>query len=209
MHPVAFAAIIVGGALVLWSGYEAVNAINEWRNVRKEKREYEEYVKMHNEKNQCTPVTVFNNDESEDEEDDDDEPLGMWKDKRNSLQASELRQRKNPNITKEDEFSELEQSISGRKSFLEGEKELLRKQEAELERSKELIRARGNSITGLVHENTPEQDADPFSDGFFVARSPSPPLLPADKSESSWSDLDDEKRSDSAESFESIHHDQL
>ncbi|CEP07721.1 hypothetical protein [Parasitella parasitica] len=209
MHPAALVAIISGGAFALWIGYEIANTIYEWHSDRKEQREYEEYVRMHNEKSQCTPVTIFKNDESDDDEsDDDDEPLSIWKQKRSSLQASELRRRKN-NIIAESDFSELEQSISKRKSLLEIENELLRKEEAELERSRELIRARGNSITGLVHDNTTEPDAGPFSDDFFVARSSPSPSLPADKSESSWSDLDDEKRSDSAESFESIHHNEL
>jgi len=102
----------------------------------------------------------------------------------------------------------MERSISNRKSLLERETRQLLEEEAELERSRQLLRSKGNSITGVVHD---EEDANPFSDDFFVERSatPSPPLPPADKSDSSWSDLDQEEKSDSAESFESIHHNQL
>lgn len=99
MHPIAVIAIIVGGAFVFWGGYEAVNTLYEWHQDRKEQREYEEYVRMHNEKNQYVPVTIFNNEEEE--EDDDDEPLGIWKQKRDSLQSSELRQRKHNTIIEE------------------------------------------------------------------------------------------------------------
>lgn len=101
----------------------------------------------------------------------------------------------------------MERSISNRKSLLERENELLLREEEELERSRQLIRSKGNSITGVIHDTTPEEDANPFSDDFFVGKSS--PTLPADKSESSWSDLNEEKRSDSIESFESIHHNQL
>ncbi|KAL7333249.1 hypothetical protein PS15p_202174 [Mucor circinelloides] len=210
MHPIAVIAIIVGGAFVFWGGYEAVNTLYEWHQDRKEQREYEEYVRMHNEKNQYVPVTIFNNEEEE--EDDDDEPLGTWKQKRDSLQSSELRQRKHNTIIEEPlpnyEFSEMERSISNRKSLLERETRQLLQEEAELERSRQLLRSKGNSITGVIHD---EEDANPFSDDFFVERSetPSPSLPPASKSDSSWSDLDQEEKSDSAESFESIHHNQL
>ena len=104
----------------------------------------------------------------------------------------------------------MERSISNRKSLLERETEQLIKEEAELQRSKELLRSKGNSITGVVHD---EEDANPFSDDFFVERSasPSPTLLPpaADESDFSWTDLGQDKASDSAESFESIRHNQL
>ncbi|GAN03962.1 hypothetical protein MAM1_0052c03418 [Mucor ambiguus] len=211
MHPVAVIAIIVGGVFVVWGGYEAVNTLYEWHQDRKEQREYEEYVRMHNEKSQYVPVPLF--DDEDDEEGDDNEPLGIWKQKRDSLQSSELRQRKLNTINKEPlpnyEFSEMEHSISSRKSLLERETEQLIKEEAELQRNRELLRSKGNSITGVIHD---EEDANPFSDDFFVERSTSPsPLLPptADKSDCSWSDLDQDKASDSAESFESIHHNQL
>ncbi|KAK4516472.1 uncharacterized protein ATC70_011444 [Mucor velutinosus] len=214
MHPIAVIAIIVGGAFVFWGGYEAVNTLYEWHQDRKEQREYEEYVRMYNEKSQYVPVPLFNNDEDEDEdEDEDNEPLGIWKQKRDSLRSSELRQRK-PNSNNEEplpnyEFSEMERSISNRKSFLQRETEQLIKEEAELQRSRELLRSKGNSITGVIHD---EEDANPFSDDFFIERSASPsPLLPSavDKSDCSWSDLEQDKASDSAESFESIHHNQL
>lgn len=99
MHPAAVIAIILGGAFVFWGGYEAVNTLYEWHNDRKEQREYEEYVRMHNEKNQYIPVTILHDDESDN--DDDDEPLGIWKQKRDSLQSSELRQRRNNTIIEE------------------------------------------------------------------------------------------------------------
>lgn len=101
MHPAAVIAIILGGAFVFWGGYEAVNTLYEWHNDRKEQREYEEYVRMHNEKNQYIPVTIFHDDESDNDDDDDDEPLGIWKQKRDSLQSSELRQRRNNTIIEE------------------------------------------------------------------------------------------------------------
>ncbi|KAL9554215.1 hypothetical protein MBANPS3_002922 [Mucor bainieri] len=221
MHPVAVVAIVLGGVFVAWGGYEAFHTLYEWHQDRKEQREYEEYVRMHNEKSQYVPVPLFNNDDEEDE--DDDEPLGIWKQKRDSLQSSELRQRKPNTINKEEmsnyEFSEMERSISHRKSLVERETQQLIKEEAELQRSRDLLRSKGNSITGVVHDDEQEEeDANPFSDDFFVEqRSASPsPLLPpaADKSDCSWSDLDhggnpSDSASDSAESFESIHHNQL
>lgn len=101
MHPVAVIAIIMGGVFVCWGGYEAFNTLYEWHQDRKEQREYEEYVRMHNEKSQYVPVPLFNNEDEDEEEDDDNEPLSIWKQKRDSLQTSELRQRKHSSIDKE------------------------------------------------------------------------------------------------------------
>jgi hypothetical protein len=91
MHPVLVLGIVIGGALVFWGGYEAVNTLYEWHSDRQEQREYEEYVKAHAEKGRLVPVTLFENDD--DDDDDDDEPLGVWK-KRDSMNSnSELRHR--------------------------------------------------------------------------------------------------------------------
>lgn len=102
MHPGLVLAIVVGGVFVAWGGYEAIHTLYEWHQDRKEQREYEEYVRMHNEKSQYVPVPLFNNeDDDEEEEDDDNEPLGIWKQKRDSLKSSELRQRKPNTINQE------------------------------------------------------------------------------------------------------------
>jgi hypothetical protein len=87
MHPAAIFAIILGGAIICYGGYEAIHTLYEWHNDRKEQKEYEEYIRMHTEKGRAMSVTVF---QTEDD-DDDDEPLAIWKQKRDSI--SELRRR--------------------------------------------------------------------------------------------------------------------
>lgn len=106
-------------------------------------------------------------------------------------------------------LSEMERSISARRSMIEKENELLLKEEAELERKREILRSKGNSITGVVQE---EDDINPFSD-------PKPNTTKQHMHSSSdlesWSDLNEftqsprMKKSGSIESFESIHHNQL
>ncbi|RCI05286.1 hypothetical protein CU098_005886 [Rhizopus stolonifer] len=145
MHPIAVAAIVVSGLIVIWGGYEAVNTLYEWRRDRQEQREYEEYVRMHTEKSRHVPVTVF---ENEDDDDDDNKPLSIWKEKdyelRHRRQFEDEEQETNYNI------SEMERSISVRKSILERENELLLKEEKELERKRQLLNAKGNNITATI-----------------------------------------------------------
>ncbi|KAI7864717.1 uncharacterized protein EV154DRAFT_533943 [Mucor mucedo] len=97
MHPALVFGIVIGGALVLWGGYEAVNTIYEWHQDRQEQKSYEEYVKAHAEKGRLVPVTLFENHDEDDEE--DDEPLGVWQ-KRDSMH-SQLRHRNNHSSSEE------------------------------------------------------------------------------------------------------------
>jgi hypothetical protein len=114
----------------------------------------------------------------------------------------------------------MERSISNRKSLLEREKELLLKEEAELERQRQLLRSRGNSIIGVIDDQ--EENSNPFTGSFVLDAQASNESLStknissalSDKSDlDSWSDIHEiqvmRQRSDSSESFESIHHHQL
>lgn len=47
LHPAIAAAILVGGVFIAWGGYEIITRILE---EREESRQYEEYVRQHNEK---------------------------------------------------------------------------------------------------------------------------------------------------------------
>lgn len=92
MHPLVVIAIGLGGVFVLWGAYEAADTLYEWYRDRQEEREYEEYVRMHQEKGRQVPVFEQNSDEEEEEE--DNQPLGIWKQKRDSLNSlNEFRHR--------------------------------------------------------------------------------------------------------------------
>jgi hypothetical protein len=135
----------------------------------------------------------------------------------------------------------MERSISNRRGLLAREREILLKEEAELERQRQLLRSRGNSIIGVVDD---QEESDPFTDSFMIndqqveskISNENSSVVSAkyaneissivsanninvisralsDKSDlESWSDVDHgqvRQRSDSSESFESIHHHQL
>ena len=65
MHPAVVAAIIVGGALFLWSGFEVASHLRNMQS--EERREYEAYVRHYYEKQS------FSDDEGDDEEEEDDD----------------------------------------------------------------------------------------------------------------------------------------
>lgn len=125
----------------------------------------------------------------------------------------------------------MERSIFNRKSLLAREKELLLKEEAELERQRQLLRSRGNSINGVFDDHEEDYDYNPFGDKFIV-NDPSPAFSAhvqpsigsssnknaisyalSDKSDlESWSDINEiqaRQGSDSSDSFEAIQHYQL
>ncbi len=93
MHPIVVFGIVFGGVVVCIGGYTAVHKLYEWYNHRREQKEYEKYVRMHAEKGRYNSVPVY----EEDDDDDDNEPLGIWKQKRDSFNSNksdnELRHR--------------------------------------------------------------------------------------------------------------------
>ncbi|GAA5813427.1 hypothetical protein MFLAVUS_006905 [Mucor flavus] len=175
MHPAAIVFLAFGGVCVLWGGYEAINTLYEWHQDRKEEKAYEEYVKAHAEKGRCVPSTLF----EDDEEEEDEEPLGLWKQR-----TSELRHR---NVTSSQyELHEMERSISDRKSILEREREILLRQEAELERKKSLVESRGNSIIGVFDHYDDDDQENPFLDHH------SNKSMSIKSLDESWSDINEE-----------------
>ncbi|KAI8885514.1 hypothetical protein K501DRAFT_331834 [Backusella circina FSU 941] len=148
MHPALVAIIALGGVFVLWGGYEAVSTIYEWHNDRKEEREYEEYVKAHKEKYSYIYL-------QEDDDEEDNEPLEL-------LNDTDLRHRRQFKQEQDDvslpqyEISEMERSLSARRSVLQKEQELLYEAEAELDKKKLQVESKGNSIMGVFHDSDPD-----------------------------------------------------
>lgn len=88
--------------------------------------------------------------------------------------------------------------------MLEKENELLLKEEAELERKREILRSKGNNITGVMQDE--DKETNPFADP------KSQQNINSSSDLGSWSDINESprmKRQDSIDSFESIHHNQL
>ncbi|KAI8987391.1 hypothetical protein BDF20DRAFT_832333 [Mycotypha africana] len=184
MHPLAVFAIALGGAIIIYGGYEAINTLYEWHNDRKEQREYEEYVRMHSEKHGgLVPVTIFENESDNDS--DDDEPLAFWKKKRESPNhQSELRRRKMfPQEDKQIEMSinEKEEMVAPtvNTDILSTElnpfvDENSPKAKADFEEQQRLLSLRGNSITGIPFDDDNSVEENPFADGLFMGETDSP-----------------------------------
>lgn len=84
----------------------------------------------------------------------------------------------------------MEKSISGRKSMLEKEREMLFEQEAELERKKSLVQSRGNSVIGVFHhdDDDDQDEQNPFLDQ-VSNKSLSIKSLSDEDSDESWADI--------------------
>ncbi|KAI8884945.1 hypothetical protein K501DRAFT_332253 [Backusella circina FSU 941] len=127
-HPLVLGAIVVGGVVVLWGGYEIASKI--YREHR-DREEYQEYIRE------------YNNREKFSDNDDDDEPLintirrGSNNGLRNRRRFSASSDDKVSN--EEFELSEMESSILERKHRLEQEQAFLDKQE-------ELLKARRSAL---------------------------------------------------------------
>lgn len=80
----------------------------------------------------------------------------------------------------------MERSISDRKSILEREREILLRQEAELERKKSLVESRGNSIIGVFDHYDDDDQENPFLDHH------SNKSMSIKSLDESWSDINEE-----------------
>lgn len=92
VHPLIFCGVLVGTVLVGYGGYKLGTILYEWHTSKKEQREYEEFVRAHYaEKGRYT--------EAEEDDDDDNEPLGTWKQKRDSLNSDNNHELRHRNIS--------------------------------------------------------------------------------------------------------------
>ncbi|KAI8334458.1 hypothetical protein BD560DRAFT_414518, partial [Blakeslea trispora] len=216
MHPIAIGAIVVSGFIVLLGGYEAYQTLREWQHDRQEQKKYEEYVRRYNEKSSHTTASNPFEDSDDDDNNGETESFAMFKEHADS---HELRQRKTAQTMHEeqmtdsfgslgrnhfDDISEMERSISLRKSRLERENELLLKEEKELEERKQSLNSKGNNITGVVMDE--EITANPFTDALFTEEEQQRPVIfhqPSD--EDDWSEISGTRRN-STDSFESVQH---
>ncbi|OBZ90309.1 hypothetical protein A0J61_01661 [Choanephora cucurbitarum] len=226
LHPVAICVIAVSGLFVLWGGYEAYQTIREWQHDRQEQKDYEEYIRRHNEKNRDgVPNTLFENSDDDDDNHNDTtsqvESFALLKGHAND---HELRQRKKAQDVYDEQInesfgslgnnhfndiSEMERSISLRKSKLERENELLLKEEKELQEHKQFLNSKGNNVTGVVMDE--EITANPFADALSLDQKEVPkeqqqPLIVHQLSdEDDWSEISGTRRN-STDSFESVQH---
>ena len=81
MHPALIVLIVVSVPLSAWAAYEGAEYLREWWSERQERKQYEEFVRAHGEK-QALLSAEFDSD--------DDEPLASSVLRRNS----ELRHRR-------------------------------------------------------------------------------------------------------------------
>ncbi|KAI8150277.1 hypothetical protein BJV82DRAFT_15455 [Fennellomyces sp. T-0311] len=159
MHPAVFAAIVVGGVIVLWGGYEfASRLIDE----REERRQYDEYVRRHHRDFEKSHLT---DDSSEFSNDDDDgqkrlhreyESLRRRRQRPGSSSSSRTKQSFNDENLYHSayELTEMEKSILDRRQRLQMEQAMLDEVERDLQRRREVLASRSASID--------ENDNNPF-----------------------------------------------
>ncbi|KAI7851439.1 hypothetical protein BDC45DRAFT_571935 [Circinella umbellata] len=157
MHPVLIVLIVASVPLGAWAAYEGAEYIREWWSERQDRKQYEEFVRQH-----------YNNNEKQrplykrrsfDEEDDDDEPLVKSIVGRRSFNdGNELRHRYQQQYDKfqDDDYElfEMNQSILARRQQLAREQAMLDQQEIDLQRRRESIQSRGNSLMGMPSPST-------------------------------------------------------
>ncbi|KAI9254525.1 hypothetical protein BDA99DRAFT_562627 [Phascolomyces articulosus] len=155
MHPALIVLIIVSVPLGAWAAYEGAEYVKEWWSERQDRKQYEEFVRQHYDNNE--KQAVFRNKAFDDDDDDDDVPLVKSMSGRKAF-SGRLRQRnsiffdRNNNqssLHNDYELTGMEKSIIARRQQLAREQALLDQQELDLQRRRQSLQNRGNSLMGM------------------------------------------------------------
>ncbi|KAG2218823.1 hypothetical protein INT45_007590 [Circinella minor] len=158
MHPVLIVLIVASVPLGAWAAYEGAEYIREWWSERQDRKQYEEFVRQHYNNNE-KQRPLYKRRSFDEDDDDDDEPLvKSIMARRSSSNCSELRHRYQQQYDKfqDDDYElfEMNQSIIARRQQLAREQAMLDQQEIDLQRRRESIQSRGNSLMGMPSPST-------------------------------------------------------
>ncbi|KAI7852331.1 hypothetical protein BDC45DRAFT_607505 [Circinella umbellata] len=188
MHPAVLAVLVVGGIIVVYGGIEVGRRMYE---DHEERRRYEEYVRRHNRDFEKSRGLSDDNSGSSDDDDDDDDNTDirklnmMYRDHDNlrhrrtgtsrqtgSSSMASLKSNSRRSYEEHEsnlyhsayELTEMEKDILDRRQRLQMEQARLDEEERDLERRRELLARRGNSINGLGVTNTTITDINNDND---------------------------------------------
>ncbi|KAI9496530.1 hypothetical protein BDB00DRAFT_926734 [Zychaea mexicana] len=175
MHPAVVAVIVVGGVFVLWGGYEVGRRLLE---DHEERRQYSEYVRRYQRDFEKRNISGDDDDDAsstlsdDDNNDSDTKKLNMWhrgyenlrqrrarragSSSKSSIKSSTRRSFYDHGDHEEGnlyhsayELTEMEKSILDRRQRLQMEQAMLDEAERDLQRRRELLASRVNSVNGL------------------------------------------------------------
>ncbi|KAI8146368.1 hypothetical protein BJV82DRAFT_666155 [Fennellomyces sp. T-0311] len=171
MHPALIVLIVVSVPLGAWAAYEGAEYLREWWSERQERKQYEEFVRTHSEKQ------AFFHDELDS---DDDEPLATSVLGRAYGELRHRRNNESPQPLHSDyELSHMEKSIMARRERIAMEQAKLQQDEMDLQRRRQSLQSRGNSLMGMPMESSVTSlESNQTARHWNLARPPSDDLGP-------------------------------